>query len=139
MELNLDMKAYEEQLIKENPGVLEAEWYQNVLKEIPVATGTILRLQEITTSSPYIINLTFDELKQMPFESAKAAIDKFPLEKRLDILEQLTTYKAHIYEEFSRYNTGIPKEIQMSPKEFKILMGKVKHLEILQGWLYAIE
>jgi len=85
----------------------------------------------------YVANLTFDELLRLPFEAARKTIDTFSMEKRIDMLQQLDQRRSHYYNETSRY-CGVAAAELMTAKEFKIVIGKIKHIEIVQNWLYGI-
>lgn len=85
----------------------------------------------------YIRNLTLDELVRLPFDAAKNTIDSFSMEKRINILNELETKKTYYYNQTARY-CGVSKDELISAKEFRSLLSKIKHMEILQNWLYGI-
>lgn len=85
----------------------------------------------------YIRNLKFDELLQLPFDGAKKAIDSFSMEKRIKMLDALDNRKIFYYNQTARY-CGVSKEELISASEFRSLLGKIKHIEILQNWLYGL-
>lgn len=87
--------------------------------------------------SEYVRKLTFDELLKLPFDGAKKAIDSFSMEKRITMLNEMDTRKNYYYEQTSRY-CGVSKEELISASEFRSLLGKIKHIEILQNWLYGL-
>lgn len=89
-------------------------------------------------SSEYIENLTVTELLKLPFTNAQKAVEQFSMKKRLDILEEMSKLRTHYYNQLSRFGEGIPKEEQISATEFRSLLGKIKHIEIVQNWLYGI-
>ena len=88
-------------------------------------------------NSEYISNLTAEELLKMPFKNAQKAVEQFTMKKRIDILEDIEKLRIHYYNQMGRYGNGSLAE-QISPAEFKSLLGKVKHIEIVQNWLYGI-
>lgn len=89
-------------------------------------------------SSEYIEKLTVDELLKMPFVNAQKAIKQFTIKKRIDFLDEITIIRTHYYNQLARYGEGNSKDEQISAKEFRSLLGKVKHIEIVQNWLYGI-
>lgn len=103
-------------------------------------TEEIKQLSEVTEMSKYVNDLTLDNLLKLPFDVSHKYIKLFTLEKRIEILDKLTTYRAHLYEQTNRYGAeGLRKDEQLGPKDFRMLLGKIKHLEILQAWLFGIE
>ena len=85
----------------------------------------------------YIRNLTFDELLKLPFDGAKNAIDSFSMEKRINMLNELEDRRVYYYNQTARY-CGVSKDELISASEFRSLLGKIKHIEIIQNWLYGI-
>lgn len=86
----------------------------------------------------YIIDLTFDELNKIPFTLAKKIIFKFSMVKRLQMLEAAKIKRNYLGKMISYYGMEEPP-IKIMPKEYMIMMSKLKHVEILIGWLYGIE
>lgn len=91
-----------------------------------------------TDPSEYIANMSADELLHLPFNSAQKAVTQFSMKKRLDMLDSLNSLRDHYYDQTSRFGENVPKEEQISPIEFRALLGKIKHIEIVQNWLYGI-
>jgi hypothetical protein len=90
--------------------------------------------------SAFISNLTLSDLLKLPFNSAKKAISDFSMAKRITMLNQLEEYKTHIYIQADRYGQeGLTKDEMISAKEFRSLIGKIKHMEIVQNWLYGLD
>ena len=87
--------------------------------------------------SEYIRKLTFDELLKLPFEGAKKSINSFSMEKRIAMLNEMDSRKTYYYNQTARY-CGVSKEELISASEFRSLLGKIKHIEILQNWLYGL-
>lgn len=87
--------------------------------------------------SEYIQKLTFDELLKLSFDGAKKAVDSFSMEKRIAMLNEMDTRKNYYYEQTSRF-CGVSKKEEISASEFRSLLGKIKHIEILQNWLYGL-
>ena len=59
--------------------------------------------------------------------------------KRISILDELAKYRDFLYDTVGDYGRqGIPLEEQLSANDFRALVGRIKHLEILQNWLYGI-
>jgi len=83
-------------------------------------------------------NITFEDLIKVTFNKAHVIINKMSLKKRIKMLEELDKHLLHCYEVTKQYNDqGFGKSI--SPEVFYKIMGKIKHLEILQNWLYFID
>lgn len=85
----------------------------------------------------YVRKLTLDELLKLPFDGAKKVIDSFSMEKRINMLNELDEKKTYYYNQTARY-CGVSKDELISAAEFRSLLGKIKHLEIVQNWLYGI-
>lgn len=86
-----------------------------------------------------IANITLDDLMKMPFDKSKKSIDKFSLAKRIQVLSELDARRSYLYSCASRYGIGSPHNPDfVSAKDWRIIMGRIKHLEILQAWLYGI-
>lgn len=86
-----------------------------------------------------IRNISLEELVRAPFMEAKNAIDQMTLAKRISILEDLQKYRDFLYEDADRYGKeGLSKDDQLNAAEFRSLVGKIKHLEIIQNWLYGV-
>jgi hypothetical protein len=83
--------------------------------------------------------ITLQSIMSVNFTSAKQIIDKMTIMKRIQILEELDEYKLYLYDRAGTWgNPDIPPEEQVSTKEFRAILGRIKHLEILQGWLFGI-
>lgn len=95
-------------------------------------------LFSISDSPEYIQNLKLDELIKLPFEKAHKIIKILPMARRLSVLEELDTYRLYLYEQTARYQ-GVSQDLMITPAEFQRLLGKIKHLEIMQAWLFGIE
>lgn len=100
-------------------------------------TAELRRLLEQCEDDDYIGKMTLSDVVKLPFDEAQRTIDKFSIEKRIAILDELTTTRDHYYEQTKRY-CGVDKEQLISAQDFRSLLGKIKHLEILQNWLYGI-
>lgn len=86
-----------------------------------------------------ITAITLEDLMQMPFDRSKKSIERFSLAKRIQVLSELDTRRSYLYSQASRYGAGNPSDSgPLSAKDWRIIMGKIKHLEILQAWLYGI-
>lgn len=87
----------------------------------------------------FIANITLDDLMKMPFDRSKKSIDKFSLAKRIQVLSELDTRRSYLYSYASRYGIGSPRDPDfVSANAWRTTMGRIKHLEILQAWLYGI-
>lgn len=112
---------YQQYLAEQNKQVLEELWAQTI---VPA----------------YIQKLTLDDVLKLPFDLANKYIKQFSMSQRIDMLEELTKYKNHLYNEANRYGDDrLDKETQISANTFRVLLGKIKHLEIIQNWLYGID
>lgn len=82
-----------------------------------------------------------EDVLRMPFERAKQCIQKFALSTRIRVLKDLDARRTYLYDQASEYGekraTDDPNYV--SPDDWRLIMGKIKHLEILQAWLYGIE
>ncbi len=111
---------------------------QEFEKALTRDTAELTRLLGLVSSDEYVNQMKFDELIKLPFEEAHRTINKMDMAKRIAMLDALTTLKIHYYNATSRY-CGVDKDELLSATEFRSLLGKIKHLEILQNWLYGIE
>ena len=100
-------------------------------------TAELTQLLELVDDNDYVKNMKFDELVKLPFEEAQKTIERMEMAKRIAMLDELTTLRKFYYEETKRY-CGVSKDELISASEFRSLLGKIKHLEILQNWLYGI-
>lgn len=84
--------------------------------------------------------LDFDQFIKMPFNQAREQTERMSAKQRIEYLEKLDTRSLFLYNRTSLYTAGdgTPKDMQISHKEFISLLGKIKHCEILQNWLYGI-
>lgn len=100
------------------------------------------KLKEILTikrQEEAIEQVSLDRIMTSNFQSAKEVIDQMTLAKRIEMLEEVSTYRDYLYECIDRYGKeGLAKDEQLTASEFRILMGRLKHLEIVQNWLYGI-
>jgi hypothetical protein len=110
--------------------------YENqFLKESEAELTLILNLKDPKGIAGKV---TFDQLIKMTFNKAHEVIQRMDLKKRITILEQLRVHIEHLYEAVKGYNDkGFGKSL--SPQVFYSLMGKIKHFEIIQNWLYGID
>lgn len=118
-------------LLKE---ALDVEEFEDALAR---DTAELTRLLELVDNDDYVKNMKFDELVKLPFMEAQKTIERMDMAKRIAMLDELTTLRKFYYEETKRY-CGVSKDELISASEFRSLLGKIKHLEILQNWLYGI-
>lgn len=86
-----------------------------------------------------ITAITLEDLMRMPFDRSKKSIERFSLAKRIQVLSELDTRRSYLYSQASRYGAGNPSDSEpLSAKDWRTIMGRIKHLEILQAWLYGI-
>ena len=118
-------------LLKED---LNVEEFEDALAR---DTAELTRLLELVDDDDYVKNMKFDELVKLPFTEAQKTIERMEMAKRIAMLDELTTLRKFYYEETKRY-CGVSKDELISASEFRSLLSKIKHLEILQNWLYGI-
>lgn len=108
---------------------------QKLSSDDPALKKLILRKK----TEDMIDGLTFDDILTSNFTNAKEAIDQMTISKRIDMLEELHTYRDALYESVGNYGAeGIPRDEQLSPNDFRVLIGRIKHVEILMNMLYGI-
>lgn len=96
-------------------------------------------LMRIKKTEEMVDSVTLETIMTSNFMSAKEIIDQMTIAKRIAILNDLSEYRIQLYDSFSRYGEkGVPRDEQLSAEDFRMLLGRVKHLEILQNWLYGI-
>lgn len=113
---------------------LDIEEFEDALNR---DTAELRRLLELCDDDDYIGKMKLEDVVKLPFAEAQRTIAKFSMEKRIAILDELTTTRTHYYEQTKRY-CGVDREHLISANDFRSLLGKIKHLEILQNWLYGI-
>lgn len=127
-------------------GLMDEKFFESNISEeefnelLEMDDAELIHLQAIEGGdmSEYIENMTFDELLKLPFNEAQKVISFFSMEKRIKILDELTTRRTYYYNQTARFGEGIPKDEQLSPEAFRSLLAKIKHIEIVQNWLYGI-
>lgn len=126
-------------------GLMDEKFFESNISEeefnelLEMDDAELIHLQLIEGNmSAYIENMTFDELLKLPFTEAQRAITSFSMEKRIKMLDELTTRRTYYYNQTSRFGEGVPKDEQLSPEAFRSLLAKIKHIEIVQNWLYGI-
>ena len=114
--------------LSEDPDLIE--WMQSDQKEL-INFWTITEDNEKT--------ITADTLVKMPFNQALDTVKVLSMKNRLDVLSEISKLRLHYYDFLGIYGAeGVPKEEQISPEDFRSILGKIKHLEIIQNWLYGI-
>ena len=97
----------------------------------------VQELLEKCSDGEYVTKMTLAELLLLPFESARSVIESMSLKKRIDMLNELDKRLLFTYEKTNNY-CGVCKAELITAAEFRSLLGKIKHMEILQQWLYGI-
>jgi hypothetical protein len=111
------------------------EYEQTELQQSEKEMLDLLNPECISTLSETI---TFEQLSKLTFNKAHNCIIGMQIAKRIKMMEDLKFHLFHLYEATKEYNDkGFGKS--MPPKDFQKIMGKIKHLEILQSWLFGIE
>ena len=96
-------------------------------------------LMMIKKTEDMVDSITLETIMNSNFMAAKEVIDQMTIAKRIAILEDLSKYRLQLYDSFSRYGEkGVPRDEQLSSEDFRMLLGRIKHMEILQNWLYGI-
>jgi len=113
--------------LSEDPDLIE--WMQSDQEELT-------NFWMLTEDNEKIV--TAEILIKMPFNQALETVKVLSMKNRLDVLEEVTKLRTHYYNALGNYGEGIPKDEQLRPDEFRSLLGKIKHLEIIQNWLYGI-
>ena len=127
-------------------GLMDEKFFENNVSEeefntlLEMDDAELIHLQDIGDKdmSIYIEEMTLDDLLKLPFTEAQKAVESFSMEKRIKILDELSQRRLHYYDQAARFGEGVPKEEQLSPEMFRSLISKIKHIEIVQNWLYGI-
>lgn len=86
-----------------------------------------------------VAEVSLEQVLTSSFQTAKDTIDKMTLAKRIEILDGLDKYRDYLYEQVNRYGAqGLSKDEQLKASEFRVIMGRIKHMEIIQNWLFGI-
>jgi len=82
----------------------------------------------------------FDTFIKLPFVQAKDQTERMSAKQRIEYLERLDERCLSLYEKTKLFSAGegIPRDMQLTHKEFMGILSKIKHCEILQNWLYGI-
>ncbi len=115
-------------LLKEE---LDVEEFEDALEQ---NTEELKKLLRKVNHEDYIQEMTFDDLIKLPFNEARNVIDRMDMAKRIFMLDELTTLRNFYYSKEALTQDGR----ELSEVEVRALIGKIKHLEILQNWLYGI-
>jgi len=111
------------------------KYEEDVLKQ---SEKELLNMLDLTRIDEWAIRITFDELNRLTFNKAHEIIKKLSIAKRIKLLKELDAKLIYLYESTKQYNDqGFGKSV--SPEVFQSMMGRIKHLEILQNWLFGIE
>lgn len=86
-----------------------------------------------------VAEVSLEQVLTSSFQIAKDTIDKMTLAKRIEMLDDLDKYRDYLYEQVNRYGAqGLSKDEQLKASEFRVIMGRIKHMEIIQNWLFGI-
>lgn len=86
-----------------------------------------------------VAEASLEQVLTSSFQTAKDTIDKMTLAKRIEMLDDLDKYRDYLYEQVNRYGAqGLSKDEQLKASEFRVIMGRIKHMEIIQNWLFGI-
>lgn len=86
-----------------------------------------------------VAEVSLEQVLTSSFQAAKDTIDKMTLAKRIEMLDDLDKYRDYLYEQVNRYGAqGLSKDEQLKASEFRVIMGRIKHMEIIQNWLFGI-
>ena len=86
-----------------------------------------------------VAEVSLEQVLTSSFQTAKDTIDKMPLAKRIEMLDDLDKYRDYLYEQVNRYGAqGLSKDEQLKASEFRVIMGRIRHMEIIQNWLFGI-
>lgn len=93
----------------------------------------------LNTSSSTGDSITLQELLTIPFNTAKEKIMLLSFKRRLELLEECNKLNEHYSVYMSAFGKeGVPKDEQVSESQFRSVLGKVKHMDIIVNWLYGI-
>ena len=142
--MNSEIQSIWKQIV--DSGLIDQKFFEDNISEeefnelLEMDDAELIHLQDIGENHmpDYVEKLSFDDLLKLPFDEAKYTVDAFSMEKRIAILQELTERRTYYYSQTSRFGEGVPKDEQLSPETFRSLLGKIKHLEIIQNWLYGI-
>ena len=116
--------------------------FEAYMEEYQKRIGTDDKLKElmrIKETEDMVDSINLETILTTNFMAAKEVIDQMTIAKRIAMLEDLSKYRIQLYDSFSRYGEkGVPRDEQLSAEDFRMLLGRVKHLEIIQNWLYGI-
>ena len=125
-------------------GLMDEKFFENNVSEeefnalLEMDDAELIHLQDIGDKdmSIYIEEMTLDDLLKLPFTEAQKAVESFSMEKRIKMLDELSQRRLYYYDQTVKFGEGVPKEEQLSPEMFRSLISKIKHIQIVQNWLY---
>lgn len=124
---------------EEFPELLEWDDYVAAAKTAAADDRKLQELLRMTKDDQVVTELTLQALLQLSFYKAKEIVDRMSIAKRILMLEELDEYKLYLYDCADQFAMdGVPKEERMTAKEFRAILGRIKHLEIVQNWLFGI-
>lgn len=112
--------------------------YEEIAKLMQETQEEMEDLLNKSRDSYYVEQLTFSDLLNKSFPSAQTLIRSFSIKKRIDMLNDAQMWLDHLYEQTNKY-VGVSKDELITAEEFRSFLGKIKHIEIIQQWLYGIE
>lgn len=142
--MNNEIQSIWKQVV--NSGLMDEKFFESDVDEeefnalLEMDDAELIHLQSIGDKdmTTYIEKLTLDDLLRLPFTQAQKAVNSFSMEKRIKMLDELTIRRTYYYNQTARFGEGVPKDEQLSPEAFRSLLSKIKHIEIVQNWLYGI-
>lgn len=99
------------------------------------------RLSEIESQSKLAEFVDLALLSELSLNRAHEVIQEITLSKRIKILRDLDRHLLSLYEVSSRFGNekNLDPADRITEKDYFKILGKIKHLEIMQTWLFGIE
>lgn len=116
--------------------------WDEYVQELSKLTGDDKKLKQlirIKQTEEVVAEASLDNIMLSNFENAKNIINQMTMTKRIAMLEEIDDYRGLLYDSLNRYgNAELPRDEQLSATEFRAILGRIKHLEILMNWLFGI-
>jgi hypothetical protein len=122
-----------------SPSILDPDMIQYEADRLQNSEHELLGILNLSSTFDIIVEtITFDQLTKLTFDHAHNVINKMSIKKRIQILVQFQKHLDCLYDATKGYTDQMFGK-SMPAKTFRSILGKIKHLEILQAWLYGIE
>lgn len=127
-----------DQIFKDPNITALSEQYGDYVAGLKESEKELLAILDLRGVDKLVETINYEQLTKLTFDKAKSLIQKFSVAKRIKVLQDLDKHRVYLYDCTKAYNDQMFGK-SMPVKDFMKIMGKIKHIEILQNWLFGIE